>query len=307
MPIAPFGPDAITFSFGEEPLPPVVSLVQKALANRLSLVPTGQTAARVRVTIGPERILRPVERPGAGGIVIPGLCGMTTSAAPQDRQLYDVALRGDAGWRIVAPHAVYHRHAWTDFGIASISDTHVARRIDTFRDLLVRSGQIEAARGIFNFNDRFRGFIKYANYLHSIGVLDVILAIGDVIDYIFEGNDDPAGGGNNAFMRKLILGQAPGPDFPDVEELRVPIFMVPGNHDYRMHPYRFIFDVHIRIDGFEKDVTRVKNFPPYHLLQSDALVLDNVLAGRPGDEDVQSCISANIASRCSTARTTSAS
>jgi hypothetical protein len=118
MPIAPFGPDAITFSFGEEPLPPVVSLVQKALANRLSLVPTGQTAARVRVTIGPERILRPVERPGAGGIVIPGLCGMTTSAAPQDRQLYDVALRGDAGWRIVAPHAVYHRHAWTDFGIA---------------------------------------------------------------------------------------------------------------------------------------------------------------------------------------------
>jgi DNA repair exonuclease SbcCD nuclease subunit len=74
-------------------------------------------------------------------------------------------------------------------------------------------------------------------------------------------------------LRKLILGQAPGPDFPDVEELLVPIFMVPGNHDYRKHPYKLLADLHIRIFGFDKDVTRIKNFPPYHLLQADALVL----------------------------------
>ena len=55
MPIAPFGPDAITFSFGDEPLAPVVSLIQNALADRLSLMPTGQTTARVPVTIGSER------------------------------------------------------------------------------------------------------------------------------------------------------------------------------------------------------------------------------------------------------------
>ena len=171
---------------------------------------------------------------------------MTTSVAPQDRQLYDVTVLGDAGWRIVAPHAVYHRQAWTNFGIASISDIHVARRIDDFRRFLIEAGRVEAAQRMFNWNDRFRGFVKYANYLHDIGVLDVILAIGDVIDYIFEDDDDLAGGGNNEFMRKLILGQAPGPDFPSVEELRVPIFMVPGNHDYRKHPYKLLFDVQFR-------------------------------------------------------------
>ena len=32
-----------------------------------------------------------------------------------------------------------------------------------------------------------------------IGVLDVILAIGDLFDYIFEDDDDPSGGGNAAF------------------------------------------------------------------------------------------------------------
>ena len=75
------------------------------------------------------------------------------------------------------------------------------------------------------------------------GLLDVIVATGDQYDYLFEDDDDPAGGGNAAFMRRSLLGQAPGPDFPDVEELRVPIFMIPGNHDYRMHPYKLIFDL----------------------------------------------------------------
>ena len=36
----------------------------------------------------------------------------------------------------------------------------------------------------------------------------------------------------DSFLRDLILGRAPGPDWPTVEELRVPILMTPGNHDY---------------------------------------------------------------------------
>ena len=272
-------------------------MIQHALAGRLSLVPTRQATGRVPLTIGPAVIVTPEKRPGAGGIVIPAVYGMSvTTAALRERQLYDVAVLADGGrWHIVAPHAVYHRRTWTDFGIAHITDIHVARRIDRFRELLVQAGRPDAAQRMFNFNDRFRGFVKYANYLHSIGVLDVILAIGDVIDYIFEDDDDPAGGGNNEFLRKLILGQAPGPDFPDVEELLVPIFMVPGNHDYRKHPYKLLADLHIRIFGFDKDVTRIKNFPPYHLLQADALVLANALDGRAAGSDVENISPPNAA------------
>jgi predicted MPP superfamily phosphohydrolase len=154
----------------------------------------------------------------------------------RERQLYDVALAADTGWRTVAPHAMYYRRVWHDFGIAHITDAHVARRIDRFRPTLYNLGRPEAAARMYNWNDRFRGFVRYANYLHDIGALDVILATGDMYDYQFEYDDDGNGQGNALFLRELLLGRAPGPDFPDVEELRVPIFMVPGNHDYRMHP-----------------------------------------------------------------------
>ena len=285
---SPFEPDAINFRLGNSQLEQVVPMIQAALAGRLSLVPTRQAAGRVPLTIGTAAVVTPA--PGVGGI--PAVYGMSvTTAALQERQLYDVAVLADGGqWRIVAPHAVYHRRSWSDFGIAHITDIHAARRIDRFRELLVQAGRSDAAQRMFNFNDRFRGFVRYANYLYGIGVLDVILATGDMIDYIFEDDDDPDGGGNNEFMRKLILGQAPGPDFPDVEELLVPIFMVPGNHDYRKHPYKLLMDVHIRIDGFEKDLKRITHFAPYHLMQADALALANAMDGRSADSDVENVV-----------------
>jgi predicted phosphodiesterase len=178
----------------------------------------------------------------------------------------------------VAPHAVYYRRVWHDFGIAHVTDAHVARRIDRFRPTLYNLGRPEAAARMYNWNDRFRGFIRYANYLHAIGALDVILATGDMYDYQFEYDDDDGNGqGNARFLRDLLLGRAPGPDFPDVEELRVPIFMVPGNHDYRMHPYHLIFDLdfvgHHRFTTYEN----------YHLQSGDALALWTGLYG--GVED----------------------
>jgi hypothetical protein len=281
-PLSPFGPEALPFRLDNWKLGQLATLIRNALGARLCLVPTGQPAVQVPLTIGPEDLLKP-ERPGGpGGITIPAVYGISVSVtALQERQLYDVAVLADGGERrVVAPHAVYHRQAWTDFGIAHITDVHVARRIDGFRDILVSAGRAEAAGRMYNWNDRFRGFVKYANYLHGIGVLDVIVATGDVYDFLLEDDDDPSGGGNPAFLRKLVLGQAPGPDFPDVEELRVPIFMTPGNHDYRKHPYKHIFDLKIHIAGIPKDVHRFDNYSPYNLPKDDAVVLTNHLDGR---------------------------
>ncbi len=267
---------AVRFALGAWGLDELASLVQIALKGRLALLPTGESVNPIRLTFGGATIVTP-------GTDIYGL--PVTIASLQERQLYDVAILADGNQWIVASHALYHRRSWTDFGIAHVTDIHVARRIDGFREVLVQTGRTVGAKRLYNWNDRFRGFVRYANYLHTIGLLDVVISTGDQYDYIYEDDDDRASGGNAAFMRKLILGQAPGPDFSDVEELRVPIFMIPGNHDYRKHPYKLIFDLHVdtRILGPEigTDLKRFTNFSSYNLALADAKVLAAKLEGLP--------------------------
>ena len=71
----------------------------------------------------------------------------------------------------------------------------------------------------------------------------MIVATGDLTDYQFEFDDDPRGWATPASCAGSSWVRRPGPDFPDVEELRVPIFMTPGNHDYRKHPYYLVFEL----------------------------------------------------------------
>ena len=110
----------------------------------------------------------------------------------------------------------------------------MARRIDLFKPTLRGLGRAEAADRLLNWNDRFRGFVRFANALHDAGQLDVIVATGDLIDFQFETTDDPWAAAL-LFLRELVLGTAPAPT-SNVEELRVPILMTPGNHDYRHNP-----------------------------------------------------------------------
>src|SRR5262245_48557864 len=113
-PMSPIGADAITFKPGNWQLGPLTALIQSALAGRLALLPTRQPTGQVGLTIGTASLVVPEQLPGSGG-AIPTLYGPSvTGPALQERRLYDVAVRGDAGWRIVAPHAVYHRRTWTD-------------------------------------------------------------------------------------------------------------------------------------------------------------------------------------------------
>jgi hypothetical protein len=254
---------ALMFVPGRWDVETLAGTLRAALAERVALLPTAGPPTPTPLTWGASEIVVP------GGDQQPTY-GLRASAALAERQLYDVGVRADTGeWRRVAPHAVYYRAAWSDFGIAHVTDIHVARRIDSFRERLENLGYGEAAAQMYNWNDRFRGFIRYANYLHGLGMLDLILATGDIIDYIFERHDDEGGGGNALWARLLILGQAPGPHFPDVEELRVPIFMVPGNHDYRKHPYYLLFN----LDAGLFNVHQFTNFSGYHLSWREALAV----------------------------------
>src|SRR5262249_6479158 len=128
-----------------------------------------------------------------------------------------------------------------------------------------------------------RELIRYANHLHSIGMLDLVLATGDLVDYLFEADDNPNGPGNFDLFRRILFGQAPSSD-PNVpsEELRVPIFTIPGNHDYRHNPYRLCFEAYLDdlvieyISAFQKDIN---NYAPHNLTQLEALAID--AGGKP--------------------------
>ena len=245
------------------------TLVGAALTPRLALAPVPSGGPAVEVQVGPAT----AGSTGADAVRLPVL-----AAGLPERVLHDVVVRDDAGGLVpVAPHAVYHRRSWSDFGLAHVTDTHVARRIDRFRGLLRDAGRVAAASSLVNWNDRFRGFVRFANHLHSIGVLDLVVVTGDCYDYIHEDDDDPAGGGNAEFLRQLVLGQAPGPDFPDVEPMHVPIYLTPGNHDYRRNSYRLIFDLHESVGPIGKDFERVTHFGSYGIRQPDAIALTNRL------------------------------
>lgn len=267
-PMTVLGPEVVTVLVAGLPAESA-ELIRSALAGRIALVASGDPTDVVPLELGPAT---PVD----DGV------GFPLVGRPAERRLYDVALRaGTVGWEVVAPHAVYYRSSWTDFGLAHITDTHVARRIDAFRPTLRDLGLTEAAARMCNMNDQFRGFVSFANRLHAAGELDVIVATGDLIDYLHETDDDPQGLGNAGFLRDLILGRAPGPDWPVVEELRVPILMTPGNHDYRRHPYHLVFDAQIA----GQDVYRIRNFSNLALLEREAMALTNALYF-PGSTDV---------------------
>jgi hypothetical protein len=245
------------FTFQAEPpyLAPFVEALRSMFSEELALLPTGGNGSPIPMALG-----TPVEDGDGYAIDV--------TASVSDRQLYDIAAKNEAGaWEVIAPHAIYYKTSWTDCGIAHVTDIHVARRIDSFADRLDNAGLHDYANDFVNFNDHFRGFIRYANYLHDQGVLDVILATGDITDFQYENEDDIATGGNAWLVREILLGHSATTRFPDVEELRVPIFVVPGNHDYRKWAYFLIAILDLGITEYN-----IPNFSPYRLNWPAAIV-----------------------------------
>lgn len=171
-----------------------------------------------------------------------------TPAAPlKNRTLYHLMFKMDSGrYFPFSPNAVYARDSWKDFGLIHATDIHVAKRIDGFKDKLraakakyKRTDLDEGIKHLNNWNDGFRDLVRYANFLHKEGILDGIIATGDIVDYQYEAGQSKLGGGNFEFLKQLILGQSEYPDGDfKVEALKVPIFTTLGNHDYRSNPYK---------------------------------------------------------------------
>jgi 3',5'-cyclic AMP phosphodiesterase CpdA len=183
-------------------------------------------------------------------------------------QLFNVVqLFSKAVWANVNFHAVYlSDHDWQDFTVCQISDTHIAWRNDTVCTVL--EPRFPGMRDRFiNFNQNLRDFIRYANARHGRGTLDAIVLTGDIVDYIRDNFNqrigrkrawdlgaEPYGHApidNFELFRDLVVAWPSHPGVVVGDELEVPLFTVPGNHDYRRNEYPLIHKLQIEVAGID--------------------------------------------------------
>ncbi len=129
-------------------------------------------------------------------------------------------------------HALCLRVASSEVRFVHLTDFHVAHRNDMWAkevNSILRAPLGSASLKFINFNERLRRFIKFANEQADKSELDLVLAMGDLVDFVYLGLGHPRPGENNWHVLQDILVEDEG--------LRVPIFTTVGNHDWRPYPY----------------------------------------------------------------------
>lgn len=206
--------------------------------------------------------------------------GETARITLKDSTLYNLSFRLPEGEVVIlAPHAIYAKKSWENFGFIHATDLHLSRRLDGICGRLERVGMSMGSAEYNNYNDVFRELISYANHLHDIGMADFLVLTGDIVDFGFDSDDARRadwhlGAGNWAFFEKLLCGQAPSPDPISIpyEELRLPIFLVPGNHDYRINSHELLFDIDLQ---WPLPNPRVRLYGGMNLIEEEAKALQN--------------------------------
>ena len=178
-------------------------------------------------------------------------------------QHFDSGLTPENGAPRICYHALVIRNiGWQNFKFAQITDLHVAKRFDELLGMLIPKTRIFSADISVHFlhrktlveryknpNNNFRKFISWANIQNNQNQIDFILVTGDIIDYYLKNSSNRASNYNlpesNWEIFLNILLNFPSPQrglieymniYPQ-EELTVPIFTLPGNHDVRIYSY----------------------------------------------------------------------
>lgn len=272
---------AIGRSRGSQPAPAIVEL----WGERLGLRPVGGA------TVTPLRMSVRSATTNVGTFLE---LDATPTAPLRDRQLYDLVAwnLGNGREVVVSPHCVYACANWTRFGFLHLTDLHMSG----WNDELQLDAYGIGARDFVNFNDGLRETILAANALHAAGRLDVAFATGDLVDFAFDHGDDRTGGGNFERLVEILRGTSASPrqnpagqpDPVDTEPLEIPIFMVPGNHDYRPNPYHLLFDAMVSVGSVGIYGPEVPNFEGFNLTKDEARqITDHVVARRTGSMPVR--------------------
>jgi hypothetical protein len=189
--------------------------------------------------------------------------GMLRKIGLQERNtLYDLILMDGSRESGTTFHALCLRPKDDGLRFIHLTDLHVALRNDLYdqnlRENITYPDFQDPAKTLFNnFNENLRLFIIHANELADGGLLDFVLILGDLVDFLRHGFNEREDYGYNNFrvFRHLILGMGQEKDRrqPNMG-LKVPIFTSTGNHDWRFFPYdpevsRRVFGVNREVAG----------------------------------------------------------
>jgi predicted MPP superfamily phosphohydrolase len=109
--------------------------------------------------------------------------------------------------------------------LAFASDLHVAAIWDSI-DAAIANHAADLHETFLHPGRLLQGFVERANGLAAAGELDLVILGGDLVDHVRPGPHANVCGSNVDHLIELLDG------------LRVPSFVIPGNHDYRLHAWR---------------------------------------------------------------------
>jgi hypothetical protein len=136
---------------------------------------------------------------------------------------------------LVSPRGVERPRsvAWfadgAELSLAFASDIHVATLWDEVADVIRRYAPDLAPR-MAHPGTHLHRFVADVNDLASRGQVDAVVFGGDLIDHVYTQPRGRAGGGfDETNLRAFLAG---------IDGLAVASFVIPGNHDYRLYPWR---------------------------------------------------------------------
>lgn len=126
-------------------------------------------------------------------------------------------------------------------------DKFVLTRDFEFKEEFQEERYEELRYAKYNFNYSLRKLIEFANMEVSEKSLDFMLMTGDLIDYLDIARGNYQYKNNYLVFLDILLGLNKGlenppylgndDEFVNKQEILVPIFTIPGNHDYRKNHY----------------------------------------------------------------------
>lgn len=116
-------------------------------------------------------------------------------------------------------------HLGRPLHLAFASDLHVAA-IWNHIDAATARHAPDLHPGFLHPGRLVRRFVETANALAAAGELDLVVLGGDLVDHVRTVSDARTGDDNVTHFNEILA------------DLVVPSFAIPGNHDYRLHPWR---------------------------------------------------------------------
>lgn len=145
--------------------------------------------------------------------------------APRGVRVFDLC----DGDRVLRANAIATVAADRTLRVAFASDLHIAAMWDEVSATIERYAP-ELANVAHHPSRLLRDLVAQANELAARGDLDLVVLGGDLVDHVYARPRAEVERGARSTNVEILLAL--------LSDLQVPTFAIPGNHDYRLYPWR---------------------------------------------------------------------